>query len=224
MLRFLTITCAAALAFATHANAASVTWNFSGTINTILTGSPLDGTFSFGQSASGQITLDTGTTDDDGDASIGLYSGAVTSINVTIGGYSASATGGDVYVQNDFPEDALSLAGAVNTGIYDGNAAVSGASVGGLSLGIIALNFLDFSAFNPLSSDAFPALSDLNAFANTDRYGYLGFQDAAGAEETIAAFTLESLTLNGNQGVPAPGALALLGLGLFGLGLKRRTA
>lgn len=201
------------------AQAAFVTYNFGGTMLTDLTGSPLAGTFSFGQSVSGSFVLDNSIADSDGDPAFGTFPGAITSISVTIGSYVASATGGDLYTQNDFPDDAVNVAAFVNDGPFVGSAAVTGASIGALDLGGILLVLQD-STSTALTSDAMPSPIGLSGFDSL--YGLLEFYDPLDevGDPVSLAFSLESL--DSVAQISETGTLALFGLGIASVAFIRR--
>jgi hypothetical protein len=210
----------AALTIATaSAHAALITYNFTGTVNTLVTGTPFEGTFSFGQSVSGSFVLDNSAADIDGDPDLGTFAGAVTSISVTIGSYSASATGGDASTSNDFPEDSVFIGAAINDGPFAGSASVTGPSVGGLDLGLIGLQLQD-STLTALTSDALPSPISLTDFDSV--FGLLDFFDPLDpeADSTPLAFSLDSLEtviqLSEN------GPLSILSLGILSVVFLRR--
>lgn len=201
------------------AHATLVTYNFSGTSVTDTTGMPIAATFFFGQSVSGSFVLDTSVGDSSGDPNVGDFLGAIISINVTVGGYSASATGGNAFTQNDFPDDAVAIAAFVNDGPFDGSASVSGASVGGLDLGGIIITLQD-STLSALTSDALPSPISLSPFDSV--FGTLEFYDPLDqrGDPTSLVFFLESFDTVAQ--ISETGTLAMFSLGLAGLGYARR--
>jgi hypothetical protein len=200
---------------ASPAQAIPITYNFTGTVSQDFTGNPLAGPFSDGQSAFGTMTFDTSVADLNGAPDAGFYL-ALLSINITVGGYSASATGGSIDVFDDNPEDGLFFGAAVDEGLYSGSATVTGAQVNGLDLGILALVLSEGSA---LGSDALPSSLTLADWALA--YGYLGFQDLSppGMEEYSVTFQIDTLT---EVVVPEPNSVVLFGSALVGLVVARR--
>ena len=200
--------------------AALINYNFTGTAQTLVTGTPFDGTFSLGQSVSGSFVLDTSVADIDGDSTFGTFAGAITSISVTIGSYIASATGGDAQTANDFAgNDDVTIAAFINSGPFAGSASVTGPSVGGLDLGGILLSLQD-STLTALTSDALPSPISLSSFDSV--FGFLDFFDPLdlGAQPTSLGFSLDSLETAIQ--LSETDTLALFSLGLVGLQFARR--
>jgi len=198
--------------------ASPITYSFTGTVNQDFTGNPLGGTFADGQAASGFITFDPGVADADANPDGGFYPDAILAFVINIGGYTASAIGGGVQTVNDQGgTDYLYFDSAVGEGIYQGTAALTGAPVAGLSLGILSLNFFDESA-TALGSDAFPGALILGNWSQA--LGVLGFQSIPGGDEFIVGFNIESM--EEVAPIPEPATMALLGSGLFALAGARR--
>jgi hypothetical protein len=199
-------------------HAALINYNFTGTANTIVTGTPFAGTFSFGQSVSGSFVIDTSVPDSSGDPIAGDFLGAVTSLNVTIGGYNASATGGDAYTFMDF-FDTVFVGGFINAGQFDGSAAVSGPAIGGLALGGIGLQLTD-STGTALASDALPSPITLLDFDSS--FGFLDFYDPQDLQAEIVSFGFSLDSIETASQLSATGSLSLLSLGILSVVVLRR--
>lgn len=201
---------------AAPATANPITYSFTGTVSQDFTDNPLGGTFANGQSARGFITVDPGVVDSDASTDSGFYLDAILAFTINIGSYTASAVGGSVDLVNDLGgSDTLHFGSALNGGIYEGTATVTGAPVAGLSLGILELGFVDSSAL-ALDSDGFPASLILGNWGQA--WGVLGFQSIPGGDEHVVSFSLESVAP-----VPEPATLVLLGSGLASvIGAHRR--
>lgn len=208
---------------ADHANAAIITYNFSGTVTDNPPATSLAGTFAFGESYSGTISFDTSVADSNGSPTNGEYDGALTSINVNIGSYAASATGGKIEVEEASFFDSFDAEAKNAAPLFGGSATVTGASVGGLSLGGIQFLLLDTTK-SVFSSDAMPlslSLGDFNV-AIVSLLFYDASQPVTSAITSLA-LSLDTLTLEETSiAVPAPGAPLILGCALAGLGFARR--
>ena len=206
--------------FSTPSRAALISYSFDGSVATVLTGSPLAGTFSFGQSVTGSFVVDTSVPDADSGSIFGFFPGGLVSISVDIGGYSASGTNGSTdTADNAAGSDAVGLGAFINVGPFAGSASVTGASIAGLDLGGILISLMD-STGTALSSDAFPNPISLSGF--DDIYGVLEFYDPQDLEADTTPLTFSLETIEVTTSVPAPAVLPLFALGLSVLGYARR--
>ena len=206
--------------FSTPSRAALISYSFNGSVATELTGSPLAGTFSFGQSVTGGFVVDTSVPDADGGSLYGFFPGGLVSISVDTGGYNASGTNGLIdTADNAAGSDAVGIAAFITAGPFVGSASVTGASVAGLDLGGILISLMD-STGTALSSDAFPNPISLSGF--DDIYGVLEFYDPQDLEADPTSLTFSLETIEVTTSVPAPAVLPLFALGLVGLGFARR--
>lgn len=205
--------------FSTPSRAALISYSFGGSVNTVLTDSPLEGSFSFGQSVTGGFVVDTSVPDADGGSLFGFFPGGLVSISVDVGGYSASGTNGSTETADNAPIDGVGLAAFINAGQFEGSASVTGLPVAGLDLGGILISLMD-STGTALSNDALP--NPISLFEFDDIYGVLEFYDPQDPEGDITSLTFSLETIDVTTSVPAPAVLPLFALGLAGLGLTRR--
>jgi len=193
-------------AWISSANADSVTFNFTGTVNTVA--APLAGTFNTTQSLSGSFTFDSNSADLQIDPNIGLYRVVVpNSLSFSIGSYSGGQVGPSnsdlnvIYIQNDNPDQ------------YTGDwvNSISGPAVG--SYNPIEF-FIDLTEPSNavFSNDALPLLPpSLAAFSNR-RWGLLFTNeiDVMRVEGTLTSLTVAT---------PEPTTFLLGGTGLVGFAL-----
>lgn len=206
--------------FSTPSRAALISYSFGGSVTTDLTGSPLAGTFSFGQSVTGGFVVDTSVPDADGGSLFGFFPGGLVSISVDVGGYSASGTNGSTETaDNAAGSDGVGLAAFINAGQFAGSASVTGLPVAGLDLGGILISLMDGTG-TALSNDALPNPISLSGFDSI--YGLLDFYDPQDLEGDITSLTFSLETIDVTTSVPAPAVLPLFALGLAGLGYARR--
>lgn len=187
---------------------------YTGTTTSV--GASLTGTFSVGDSVQGTVVYDTTTPQSSASPTIATYGAAIQSFDFLIGSYSGSATG-NVRVYNDEP--------TFGDGAYFlGNADVSAAQVGGQDLSRVQL-FLNTNILTTLSNLDLPSVSDLNQlWANNIAAGNINFIEFTGSGDDVR-YSLSNVTakiVTGDEEVPAPATLALLGLGLAGIGYGRR--
>lgn len=171
------------------------------------TANPLTGSFSF----------DDTTADTNGSASIGDYTGAITSINFSDASttVTGSSTGGDVSIVNG-PTDSFSVMAAPGNGLIGSNGGATGYTLDGFSL------ILGDNSGTVFSSDALPASLSLADFPDI-RSISLAYLAGDGFTINNAIYNITSLSLqNGSSPVPEPPTILLIGLPLAGLAYKLR--
>jgi hypothetical protein len=195
------------------AQAAQITFSFTGTITSI--SDPLNAFagVSSGTTFSGSYTFDSTTADADSSATIGRYAGALEAFTLNIGAYSLSFPGegspNQIVVRND-----VGAGGNIDT--Y--NVLADFLGFGGYS----DIDLLGLGGQGPntvFGSDALPLTPDFFASLTFTTFQLDLKEQSKGTTGTLRG-TLTSLTTT--TSVPEPGVLGLLGLGLLGLGLMRR--
>jgi hypothetical protein len=185
------------------AQAAPITFRFGGQV----TISPVSG-INIGDSISGLYTFDSDATAQfPSSPNVAIYDTGLSSYSVQVGIFSGAASSGRIIVADNF-------GGSID--VYNaGTSVLTGTSMSGLTA---FQSFIELSTVSGTALSSFalplspPDLSDFSA-----RTIVLRFLDAS----TMTNYTVRgSLTLL--EAVPAPGALAVLGLGLLGIGGLRR--
>ena len=199
-----------ALSVATTARADLLTFSFTGTVDSV--DAPLAATFSTGQSLSGTYTFDSTTVARAGSNSNFAAYDALTHVDFTVGGYSASSAGAqEIQVDNDPGApffDRYSILSRASDGL-------TGAAVAGLALDSFGFRLDDST--NTVFTDALILPTTLNLADFNNRQFFIFFNDSAGAPSVVSG-TITSL-----RPVPEPSALLLTVVGgISGLGLWRR--
>jgi hypothetical protein len=196
------------------ARAATVTYNFTGLFDSAT--SPLNTTFNAGTATpiTGSFSYETTTTVDPtfpAGPGVGVYPGAVTALQINIGGWSFSASDGNVHVFANFDAVVIFADSFLSHG-------VTGPAFGGYAPSQIAFQLLDFQG-TVFSNTLLPALLDVPQF-DLSIFSIFFFNGRVGAN---VEGNITNLTLAVSE-VPLPGALPLFasGLGVIGLLAWRR--
>ena len=202
------------LSLSSSVQAALIEVNYTGTTTSV--GASLTGTFSVGDSVQGTVVYDTTTPQDFASPTIAAYSAAIQSYDFLIGSYAGSATG-TIRTYNDDP--------TFGDGAYFlGNTDVSAAQVGGQDLSRVQL-FLNTNVLTTLTNLDLPSVGDLNQlWANNIAAGNINFIEFSGSGDDVR-YSLNNVTakvITDDEVVPAPATIALISLGLAGIGYKRR--
>jgi len=178
----------------TPANAATITFNFTGTVTGV--GAQLGTTtFSIGDTASGSYTFNPATTDDVGGATIGTYNDTISDLVVNIGSYNATLGAGSNFI---------TVRNLPTLDSYTMQAPFAGSTVNGRTPQYFAIELADptHTAFN---NDLLPTTPpNLASFATTNfRLVFNG-----GPVATVSGVL---------TAIPLPAAVILFGAGLVAL-------
>jgi hypothetical protein len=205
------------------ADAAPVTFSFTGTIAYVHP--ELSAAFTIGDTIAAIYTFESTALDSNASSSsVGRYNTALTAYQITTsGGYSASATGGQILVLDNSPTpDDRYRAAAFSTSTFPGFGALNGSDVSGHHLFAASVNLGDPTG-TAFSSDALPTsldLSDFDLAGFSSSYLAFDFGDEPAAYVEDGVFFGMRANVTGFS-VAHPGTLALLGTSLLGLGVFR---
>lgn len=204
---------ALAAASVTGAQAAPITFAYEGTVNIASGGAAFDAFL--GQTAKFEFTFEPTTATDDfpGDTTDGAYQNAITAISVTVGGYSATGSGGLIRVYDEH----FSNGDEYLINAFVGLGEIAGADIGGLALSGVDLILSEMAGGSAITSDALLLVQPDPADFSLDTF-FLTFFDGVSEFGTIEVLGLTS----SSTAVAEPGTLAVFGLGLAGLGYARR--
>jgi len=208
--------CAFLFVTAAPARAEIIEVSYTGTVTLVDT--PLAGAFSLGDAVVGQFEFERPAGAPVFDVfNRARYAESLQSFSITVGSYSASATGGNVIVNDDV--QAGSLAPVRDGFSASGSQGLSGAPIAGLNLVAMQFSLLS-SVLSTLNSFAIPSTAELNALWMTNLAdGNTNWLAFAGAE---ARYSLDSFSVISSIPEPQNYALLLAGLGLLGFAARRR--
>jgi hypothetical protein len=206
-----TLCALSAIGIANQLSAGMITFSFSGTINSVFFDGGTPTEFADLDTITGTYTFDSADSDSHASPNNGLYINSISSIELSMGTYSASFGPGDILVRDNIgsaanPYDLYYVSAYASDGLgYSGTPVILGTLLYSFELSLIDTSATAFSNDALLLTPPDPA--DYSPISNF----VLRFQDASFGSYGSVTATVDSISLE-TASVPEPASFALLGL------------